>query len=64
MLTVSTVATLGAGAGVPSRRVAGFGLAIQVRHVLRGSVPLITCMGIGFYDTSTGVEAPLGEQYS
>ena len=25
---------------------------------------LITCMGIGFYDTSTGVEAPLGEQYS
>ena len=23
-----------------------------------------TCMGIGFYDTSTGVEAPLGEQYS
>jgi hypothetical protein len=25
---------------------------------------LITCMGVGFYDTSTGVEAPLGEQYS
>ena len=25
---------------------------------------LITCMGVGFYDTSTGVEAPLGELYS
>jgi hypothetical protein len=25
---------------------------------------LITCMGVGFYDTSTGVEAPVGEQYS
>jgi hypothetical protein len=25
---------------------------------------LVTCMGIGFYDTSAGVEAPLGEQYS
>jgi hypothetical protein len=25
---------------------------------------LITCMGVGFYDTSTGVEAPLGEQDS
>lgn len=24
----------------------------------------ITCMGVGFYDTSTGVEAPLGELYS
>ena len=24
----------------------------------------ITCMGVGFYDTSTGVEAPVGEQYS
>ena len=25
---------------------------------------LITCMGVGFYDTSTGVEAPLGELFS
>jgi hypothetical protein len=25
---------------------------------------LVTCLGVGFYDTSTGVEAPLGEQYS
>ena len=25
---------------------------------------LITCMGVGFYDTSTGVEAPVGELYS
>jgi hypothetical protein len=25
---------------------------------------LTTCMGVGFYDTSTGVEAPLGELYS
>jgi len=25
---------------------------------------LITCMGVGFSDTSTGVEAPLGEQFS
>jgi hypothetical protein len=25
---------------------------------------LITCMGVGFYDTSGGLEAPLGEQYS
>ena len=24
---------------------------------------LITCMGVGFYDTSGGVEAPVGEQY-
>jgi hypothetical protein len=25
---------------------------------------LITCMGVGFYDTSGGLEAPLGEEYS
>jgi hypothetical protein len=25
---------------------------------------LITCMGVGFYDTSTGVEAPVGERYN
>jgi hypothetical protein len=25
---------------------------------------LVTCMGVGFYDTSTGVEAPVGELYS
>jgi hypothetical protein len=23
---------------------------------------LITCMGVGFYDTSGGLEAPVGEQ--
>ena len=24
---------------------------------------LITCMGVGFYDTSGGVEVPVGEHY-
>ena len=24
----------------------------------------LSCMGVGFYDTSGGVEAPVGEQFS